>query len=396
MVLTRFFDVRHTLLRLSLLSVSGIGYLALLRDPGDHMTPADWTLAGLAVLLPPLGVRWPFATALAQTVVLIATHVIGSAEPVVPSVGASWAVLELALRAPGRPLWTVITLLCGAYLLGDRDELPGQAVGVLFNLVIVVGVPVLLGVNIRTSRRLAREAEERATTEARRRVSESRAARADERTAIARELHDVVAHHIASIVLRVGVARHVLQDPEPRFRAVLDDVHATGSAALADLRQLVSVLRDPQLAGPDPIVVAIEPGSLPAALGAAVDRARQGGISVEADVDPALSTVDSVRGLAVLRLTQEGLTNVARHAGRSAKVRLSIAVTDDTLRWSLTDDGGADDAPAAVVVPGGGHGITGMRERVEVLGGRLEAGPAVSGRGWRLRAALPARIGQPS
>jgi signal transduction histidine kinase len=106
-------------------------------------------------------------------------------------------------------------------------------------------------------------------------------------------------------------------------------------------------------------------------------------------VAPAVAALDAVRGLAVLRLTQEGLTNVAKHAGPAAHARLSISVPDGDVHWEVSDDGGARSASAADRPVGGRHGLTGMRERVEVLGGHLEAGPA--GPGWRVRAVLPGR-----
>ncbi len=389
-MLTRVFDDRYAYVRLALLALSGIGYLVLLSPRRERLTAVDWALDGAALALCAVCARWPFAGALAQTAVLGTAFLVATADPVVPEVGASWAVLELALRAPGWRLVTGVAALAAVYLADEADRLPRGALAVLFNFAIVIGVPALLGANIRASRQLARQAEERAATEQRRRLSETRAARAGERTAIARELHDVVAHHVASIVLRVGVARHVLPTADPRVREVLDDVHATGSAALADLRQLVTVLRDPAAIHADPGVVSIEPEALPAALRAAVDRARQTGVTVEADIDPALSTLDAVRGLAVLRLTQEGLTNVARHAGPSARARLSVAMRDGAVDWEITDNGGASGRPATT--RGTGHGITGMRERVEVLGGQLEAGPVTSGRGWQLRTSLPGRM----
>jgi signal transduction histidine kinase len=239
---------------------------------------------------------------------------------------------------------------------------------------------------VRTTRELGREAQERAAEEQRRRESESLAARVHERAAIARELHDVVAHHVASMVLRVGVARHVLPDVDPRVTEVFDDVHGTGTTALADLRKLVALLRNPDGVQADAALTAIDPSALPAALGAAVDTARRSGLVVEADIAASVTSLDAVRCLAVLRLTQEALTNVAKHAGTAARARLTVAVTDGVLHWEVADDGGGV-APADPP-PGGGHGLTGMRERVAVLGGALEAGPANGG--WRVRTALPA------
>jgi signal transduction histidine kinase len=169
---------------------------------------------------------------------------------------------------------------------------------------------------------------------------------------------------------------------------VFDDVHGTGTAALADLRRLVAVLRDPDGVRSDAALTAIEPGALPAALGAAVDRARGAGLIVDAFVDEEAGTLDAFRGLAVLRLTQEALTNVARHAGAAATARLTVTVTSGDVTWEVVDDGGG--APTPSVPAGGGHGLTGMRERVEVLGGTLEAGP--HGPGWRVRTLLPAPV----
>jgi signal transduction histidine kinase len=181
-----------------------------------------------------------------------------------------------------------------------------------------------------------------------------------------------------------------MPDADPRVTEVLDDVHATGSAALADLRHLVAVLRDPDAVRTDAGLTAIEPGALPAALATAVDRAEGTGLVVDADISDAVGSLDAVRGLAVLRLTQEALTNVAKHAGPDARAALTVSVVDGAVHWQVSDDGGPGGAPAERP-PGGGHGITGMRERVSVLGGTLDAGP--SGPGWAVRTVLPAPQG---
>jgi signal transduction histidine kinase len=250
------------------------------------------------------------------------------------------------------------------------------------------GLPLLLGLVIRTTRELGRQAGERAAEEQRRRESENRAARAAERSAIARELHDVVAHHVASMVLRVGVARHVLPDLDPRVDEVFDDVHRTGSAALADLRRLVAVLRDPDGVRDDAALTAIEPAALPAALSGAVETTRRSGVVVDAEIAAEVGALDAVRGAAVLRLTQEALTNVAKHAGPAARARLRVDVVDGDVHWEVADDGGGPGRLAEAPPPGGGHGLTGMRERVSVLGGELSAGPYDGG--WRVRTVLPA------
>ncbi|MFU8850253.1 sensor histidine kinase [Micromonospora sp. SL1-18] len=384
----RLFDVRDTLVRMVLLELSGIGYLIF----GIQGTPTatQWILAVVAFAVALVLHRRPLVNLVAQAALLaVAIPVLDDAT--INQVGASWALLELTMRARRpRAIWLAAGLLAVVELTGSIGDPFRQFLSGVFGLLVEVGVPLLLGLVIRAQRELAREAERRAEEEQRRRDSEGRAARADERSAIARELHDVVAHHVASMVLRVGVARHVLADLDPQVGEVFDDVHGTGSAALAELRRLVAVLRDPDGVRGDAALTAIEPSALPAALGAAVDRARQAGVTVEADIDPAIGSLDAVRGMAVLRLTQEALTNVARHAGTSALARLSVTMVDGAVHWEVSDDGGGW-VPA--VPPGGGHGITGMHERVEVLGGQLEAGP--TGGGWRVRTVLPAAATAP-
>ncbi|GAB3911990.1 hypothetical protein GCM10029964_118980 [Kibdelosporangium lantanae] len=175
------------------------------------------------------------------------------------------------------------------------------------------------------------------------------------------------------MVLRIGVAQHVLKT-DPKVAQVLREVHDSGTAAMADLRTLVSVLRDPD--GEHDAVT-----DLPSALRAAVDRIEAAGPKVTADINPEVAGLDGVLRLAVLRVVQEGLTNVLKHAGTKAEVVLTVHRDDDAVVVTLTDDG-----PAAPANPG--HGLIGMRERVELVGGSLRAGP--TGRGWLVHARLPA------
>ncbi|MET8089761.1 histidine kinase [Micromonospora sp. NPDC005220] len=384
--LGRLFDMRDTLVRMVLLDLAGVGYLLFVPHSARTPTATQWVLAVLAFAVALAAHRRPVVNLVAQAALLAVA--IGLVDDfTINQVGASWALLEVTMRARRpRTIWLATALLVVVDLTDSIGDPPRRFASGVVGLALEVGVPVLLGLVIRANRELSRQAVERALAEQRQHESESRAARADERSAIARELHDVVAHHVASMVLRVGVARHVLTDLDPRVGEVFDDVHGTGTAALAELRRLVAVLRDPDGVRGDAALTAIEPSALPAAIGASIDRSRQAGVTVEADLDPAIGSLDAVRGMAVLRLTQEALTNVAKHAGTSALARIVIAVRDGAVHWEVTDNGRAG-VPAGVPA-GGGHGITGMRERVEVLGGRLEAGPTDTG--WRVRTVLPA------
>jgi signal transduction histidine kinase len=380
----RLFDARDTFVRMLLLDLSGVSYLLFGTDQGHEPTPTQVILASLAFASGLIFHKWRIANLVTQTALLVAAFCLLD-DATINQVGTSWALLELAMWADRpRLLAGGAGLVAAVYLADAIGDSPSEFAGTVYGLSVVVGVPVLLGLVIRTSRELGRQAQQKAIEEQRRLESESRAVRADERSAIARELHDVVAHHVASMVLRVGVARHVLPDVDPRVAEVFDDVHGTGTAALADLRRLVAVLRDPS-ARTDAALTAIEPGALPQALEAAVETARRAGLTVDAAVAPEVGSLDAVRGLAVLRLTQEALTNVAKHAGTSAHVRLCAEVVNGDVTWSVEDAGGG--VPPGLP-SGGGHGLTGMRERVEVLGGRLTAGPTAAG--WRVETTLPA------
>lgn len=369
----RLFEERYTAIRLTLVSLAGVGYLVLTPD-GSTMSALDRGLAVGVLLFGYLGIWSPFTVVCGVSAAFAVGYLFGADNDAVPSVALAWAMFELGARRSGWQVWTGLAVGVTGTMLSDYDELIEVALTVLYAAAAAVVAPLLLGMHVRALGELNRQAADRARQEVSR-------VRAEERTAIARELHDLVAHHVASIVLRVAVARNVLPLDDPRVRQVLDDVHATGSGALTDLRRLVAVLRDP---GSARDVTFVDPEGLPVALRTAVDRSHRIGLQVQADIDPDVVRLDSRTALAVLRLTQEGLANVAKHAGPAARARLSIQVDDDRVEFELRDSGG----PAGPA-PGGpaGHGLVGLRERVEVLGGRLDAGPA--GTGWRLTARVP-------
>jgi signal transduction histidine kinase len=385
--ISQLFDRKMLPVRMLIVFACGLGYLAQLRDPAAPLRPADWGLAIAAVAASAGGSRWPLATVLVQATLLGTAGLVGATMLVPIKVAASVAIFELAIHRTGWPLLVGWGVLASVYATRVVSSMPADLVPMLYRVTVLIGLPLLLGAYLRSVRQVARQAEWRVAEEQRRRLSESALVRVNERTAIARELHDLVAQHIASMVLRVGVARHVLPTTDPKVREVLDDIHAGGTATLADLRRLVALLREPA-DGPheQPLV---DPSELPNALAEVVERSRKVGLRVDTSVDPQITGVDAVRGLAVLRLTQEGLTNVAKHAGAAAQASVSVRINDEgAVSVEIRDDGGDGRAEAARY--GLGQGLVGMRERVQLLGGKLEVA-AVNG-GWRLAATLPAQV----
>ncbi|MFQ6398617.1 sensor histidine kinase [Nocardia sp. KC 131] len=373
-------DARSLPVRLIVLGALAAGCLLLLSDsPGL----VDWVIGLLAIVATAGGVRWPLATSFVTTGLLVLGFEIGQVGPVVPKVAAAIALIELAARRDGwRPL-VASAALGGAYLLHPA----GAVAATSYRALVMAGAPLLVGSLLRAARAGTERAERAAGEIAQRRESDIAAARALERTAIARELHDLIAHHVSSTVLRVGVARHAVPDAPPAIREVLDDIHASGTETLADLRLLVSVLRDPAMASES----FIAPTDLPAALTAVADRAVQLGRTVEVDICDTVTTVDALRALTLLRLAQEGIANIAKHTDPGTKATLIVDVgADGTVDFVLRDTGIHTEPNGT----GHGLGLVGLRERVELLGGAFDAGPGT--RGWQLIARLPAGARVPS
>ncbi|MGW7171095.1 sensor histidine kinase [Streptomyces sp. NPDC054884] len=379
------FDRRFAVIRVFTLAGVLIGDFLLLQRPSGAQ---DWGFAAAGLLLCLAAGKWAFGALLAQSVLLVVAHALGASTVSSLKVLAAVTLFELAVRQSGRRLGAGTTALALAVAVNRLEDLPGELLPVLYKMGIVAGLPLLLGAYVRVTRDAAKHARQYADQQELRAEQQLLAARAAERTTIARELHDLVAHHVSSMLLRVGVARHVIaatSTTDPRITDVLDDLHSSAGAALTDLRRLVAVLRAPNRTGPDTGFL-VTPGALPTALESVVEQSRQTGLAVTASVDPRVAGLDAVRGLAVLRLAQEGLANAAKHGGPGARAKLAVRVADNAIHVTIHDDGAGRTRPPA---PGpSGHGLIGMRERVDLLGGQLDAGPAAQG--WRLTAELPA------
>lgn len=234
----------------------------------------------------------------------------------------------------------------------------------------------LIGGLVAAARRVRVLAAEKALAEAR-----ARAAVAEERARIARELHDVVTHHINLVVLQAMAGSGLLdRDPE-QVREPLAVIERSGREALAEMRRLLGVLRDED--GEQP--VAPQPGVDD--VGALLDSARAAGLSVELAVSGSPRRLPAGLALTVYRLVQEALTNAARHAsGARVGVTLDYGPADVEVR--IVDDGGRGTTRPRDRLPGGGRGLLGMRERVALYAGNVEAGPAPDG-GFAVHARLP-------
>jgi signal transduction histidine kinase len=351
--------------------------------PGEYQVPAGyWLLSVAAAAVFVVGDRWPLPVSVvlsALAVPLFAADAWGLSE-LVPYLGAV-SLAEVAMRT--HRTWQVVTatvcwtgaVLAGIWVDSHTDFWrPATAI----STVAYVGLPLLLGLYLRAQRDLAVTYRAQAVAAESRRADAELHARAAERSALARELHDLVAHHMASIVLRIGVARHVLADADPRVHGVLDDVHATASDALADIRRLLVALRDPALGE----VALVESDAVPTEIEAAIERTRAAGYTVSSEVDPDLGGLDAIGRLTLLRVVQESLTNVMKHVDPAGTVAVTVARRSGGIAVRVTDSGHDAGAPNPA-----GHGIIGMGERVELVGGTLDVGPTE--RGWEVDAWLP-------
>jgi signal transduction histidine kinase len=220
-----------------------------------------------------------------------------------------------------------------------------------------------------------REAEERAEML---RAEEAREAVAEERARIARELHDVVGHAVSVMTVQASGVRRLLKPDQEREREALEIVEQTGREALAEMRRLVGVLRRPEEAP------ALAPQPSLQHLDRLVQQARDAGLPVEVQIEGRQEELPAGVDLTAYRLVQEGLTNAVKHAN-ATRAEVIVRYGDDGVELIVTDDGrGTSDGKAE----SGGHGLVGMRERVAVYGGELDAGP-VDGGGYRLHARLP-------
>jgi signal transduction histidine kinase len=345
-----------------------------------QLPPVPWQrLLAVAVVAPlPLAARYPMLAWRAGWLALLLT-------PLVPAAwwgGWPWAppqILALlaafclaGIRQPRPELWWMWALSLipwWSWLAADIPDLKGPASATVIFTAAVIATD-SLGSRLRAQHALAAQTERAEVERARRAVLE-------ERGRIARELHDVVAHHMSLIAVRAETAPYRLTGlPEPAL-AEFGALSEVAREALTEMRRLLGVLRQDQPA-------ALAPQPQLADLPALVDAAREAGVPVELSLSPALDRVPAGVGVCAYRIVQESLSNASQHAPGAA-VTVSVDHSAGAVSLRVANGPGM---PAARAHRGQGHGLTGMRERVALLGGSLSAGPAPGG-GFVVSAVLP-------
>ena len=253
----------------------------------------------------------------------------------------------------------------------------GRAIDDLVFVTMLIGGPFLVGRIVNARIQLARELREKASRLEREQQERARLAVAEERARIAREMHDVVAHNVSVMVVQASAARRMIDRNPDRAREALASVEHTGREALGEMRKMLDMLRSEDEG------LALSPQPSLDELDTLIERARQAGLDVDLEVEGEKRRVQSSVDLSCFRIVQEALSNTLKHGGAGhAHVRLRYA--QDSVEVDVTDDGrGVHHRDT-----GNGQGLVGMRERVSMLGGRLETGYLPEG-GFEVRATLP-------
>jgi signal transduction histidine kinase len=376
---------------MGVLCLVGIGVateVAAPHQPGYE--PSDAFSVTLSVLapLPLLWRRTHPAAVLAITWVTMAVHgllLYQGGGPFLALLTAVYSVAAFGSPRAARLGLAAVLVVEPVALLDPRDTPYSSWSDVAVGLLILTAVWVF-GDSRRTRREQVEMIEERAVRAERERDEQARLAVREERTRIAREMHDIVAHSVSVMVVQAGAARRLVErDPHAAAEAA-GQVEATGRDALREMRRAVGVLRadgEGDVAGASGPPAALEPQPALSDVPALVAGYRDAGLDVRLRTDGEHCPLPSGVELAAFRIIQEALTNTIKHAG-PARAEVRIVYGPDALTVVVADDGrGAGFEPGP-----GGHGIAGMRERVTVYDGDLDAGPHPGG-GFRVRARLP-------
>jgi signal transduction histidine kinase len=288
--------------------------------------------------------------------------------------GLAAALLLGNLRSAEQARTGLAIVVGGAALIAYND--PNHTPGELVFIPILFVIAWLVGFALRERAAQAEAAETRASHAERERETAARIAVAEERARIARELHDIVAHAVSVMVLQVGAVRHRLPDELADDRDALRDVEGAGRAALTEMRRLLGAMRrdgDGVELTPQPGLGSLEP---------LLDEIRRAGLAVDLHIEGERVPLPHAIDLSAYRIVQEGLTNALKHANAS-HADVVVRFRPDELHIDVRDDGHGPSTSDGL-----GHGLVGIRERVKLYGGQMNAG-ATNGRGFILTTRLP-------
>jgi len=376
---------------------------------------SSWALLGVALTTAPLAFRrtYPITAFWVILAAIIATS--GSTHTAITFASVIFAAYCAAAYSPFRRL-ALLGVLVAAIIVTAAYPDTSPPVPARFGALLVLLPTVAVGMAIRTWRRRAGESAERLRRAQQEHEAETRRAVQEERARIASEMHDVVTHNVSVMVVQAGAARRVLDSSPGDAREALLAVEASGRTAMTELRNLLGLLAPSGEAepGPDEMTVpggtagvpvpggagdaALTPQPGVARIPALLARVCEIGMPIELTVDAPAGTPPVLPpgiDLVAYRVVQEALTNVMKHAG-PVRTTVRIQYRPRDLLITVSDDGPPpDSAPAAApgagkgVGPGsGGRGLIGLRERIAVYGGELDAGPRPGG-GWRLTVRIP-------
>jgi signal transduction histidine kinase len=287
-----------------------------------------------------------------------------------PYVALAFAILSAVVRDARIWAWVSIGVcwiasITIAGILGREEWTPFRIAGTTLGILIVFGI----GEGLRTRRERAKEY--------RRLLSQRRVnVVQEERVRIARELHDVLAHSLSQINVQAGVGLHLMDKQPDKAKDALASIKNTSKSALDEVRSVLGILRAEGATIDAPLVPEPDLDRLPSLV-------EGSGLKVELDDRLTHSEVPGQVQLALYRIVQESLTNVSRHATGAKRVTVTLERVDDQFIVSVRDDGKGETASES-----GGRGLLGMRERAELLGGHLSAGPAGGG-GFEVKAVIP-------
>jgi signal transduction histidine kinase len=350
-------------------------------DPAAHWggRGAVQIALALAVTLPLLlRVRFPVAVMLVVVATVVVLDWLASDHPSFePFAALVVAVYSLGAHTSGRQARVGVGLLVGlAAAAAIASALAGTGDAGLLSPGFWLLAAWTVGRIIRGWRRRTLELEALARELEAQHDLQARAAVAIERGRIARELHDVVAHNVSMMVVQAGAAARVLEGVQPHVRDALAAIAETGRTTVDEMRTLLGVLRSTE----DGLALAPQPGL--ADLDQLVANVREAGLPVELRREGEPEPLPQALDLSAYRIVQEALTNVLKHAG-AARARVTVRYFDGSVELEIVDDGrgGGGD--------GGGFGLIGLRERVAMFGGELEAGPCAGRPGFAVRVRLP-------